>query len=430
MANSSHMPPSLWADTASAGRDYPALQGAQRSDVVIIGGGFTGLSAALALAKRGISTVLLEAESIGWGASGRNGGQVIPGLKYDPDELITRYGEERGERMIALSAHNADVVFDLIKQHNIDCDAQQRGWIQPAVTHASLKAIESRARQWQSRGVEIAWLNQQQCAERLGTSEYLGGWVDPRAGGLNPLAYARGLAQAAHEHGARLHEHTRVTSLTRTEGRWRVTAEGGTEIQAERVLLCTNGYSDALQPKLASSLIAANSYQIATRPLTAEEGSQILPGGEVASDARKLLLYFRRDRDGRLLMGGRGSFNDPRKPNDFRHLENAIIKLYPQLKDVEIAFRWAGRIAITQDSLPHVHEPQPGLTVALGYNGRGVAMGSHLGKLLGEHLGEHSLEEALPFPVTPIKPIPLHGLQRLYVETVVNYYRARDWLER
>ncbi|WP_339935578.1 FAD-dependent oxidoreductase [Vreelandella glaciei] len=398
--------------------------------MVIIGGGFTGLSAALALAKRGISTVLLEAESIGWGASGRNGGQVIPGLKYDPDELITRYGEERGQRMITLSARNADVVFDLIKQYNIDCDAQQRGWIQPAATHASLKAIESRAHQWQSRGVEISWLDQLQCAERLGTSEYLGGWVDPRAGGLNPLAYARGLAQAAHEHGATLHERTRVTSMTRTEGRWRVTAEGGAEIEAERVLLCTNGYSDDLQPKLATSLIAANSYQIATRPLTTEEGSQILPGGEVASDARKLLLYFRRDRGGRLLMGGRGSFNDPRKPNDFRHLENAIIKLYPQLKDVEIAFRWAGRIAITQDSLPHVHEPQPGLTVALGYNGRGVAMGSHLGKLLGEHLGEHSLEEALPFPITPIKPIPLHGLQRLYVETVVNYYRARDWLER
>ncbi|MGP9768189.1 NAD(P)/FAD-dependent oxidoreductase [Halomonas sp. AOP13-D3-9] len=430
MANSSQMPPSLWADTAPAGRDYPALQGAQRSDVVIIGGGFTGLSAALALAKRGISTLLLEAESIGWGASGRNGGQVIPGLKYDPDELITRYGEERGQRMIALSARNADVVFDLIKQHNIDCEAQQRGWIQPAVTHASLKAIESRARQWQSRGVEITWLDQQQCAERLGTSEYLGGWVDPRAGGLNPLAYARGLAQAAHENGATLHEHTRVTSLTRAGDRWRVMAEGGAEIQAERVLLCTNGYSDALQPKLASSLIAANSYQVATRPLTSEEGNSILPGGEVASDARKLLLYFRRDREGRLLMGGRGSFNDPRKPSDFRHLENAIIKLYPQLKYVEIAFRWAGRIAITQDSLPHVHEPQPGLTVALGYNGRGVAMGSHMGKLLGEHLGENSLEEALPFPLSPIKPIPLHGLQRLYVETVVNYYRARDWLER
>ncbi|MCA8863480.1 MULTISPECIES: NAD(P)/FAD-dependent oxidoreductase [unclassified Halomonas] len=430
MAIASHMPPSLWADTAPAGRNYPTLQGAQRSDVVIIGGGFTGLSAALALAKRGISVTLLEAESIGWGASGRNGGQVIPGLKYDPDELITRYGEERGQRMIALSARNADVVFELIKQHNIDCDAQQRGWIQPAVTHASLKSIESRARQWQSRGVDIVWLDQQQCAERLGTSEYLGGWVDPRAGGLNPLAYARGLAQAAHDSGATLHEHTRVTSLTRVEGRWRVMAEGGAEIQAERVLLCTNGYSDALQPKLASSLIAANSYQIATRPLTAEEGSHILPGGEVASDARKLLLYFRRDQAGRLLMGGRGSFNDPRKPSDFRHLENAISKLYPQLKDVEIAFRWAGRIAITQDSLPHLHEPQPGLTVALGYNGRGVAMGTHLGKLIGEHLGEPTLKEVLPFPFTPIKPIPMHGLQRLYVETVVNYYRARDWLER
>lgn len=430
MAITSHMPPSLWAETAPTGRDYPALQAVQRCDVVIIGGGFTGLSAALALAKRGISVTLLEAERIGWGASGRNGGQVIPGLKYDPDELITRYGEAHGQRMIDLSARNADVVFELIKQHNIDCDAQQRGWIQPAATYASLEAIESRALQWQSRGVKITWLGPQQCAEHLGTSEYLGGWIDPRAGGLNPLAYSRGLAQVAHASGATLHEHTRVTSLKRSEGRWRVIAEGGAEIQAERVLLCTNGYSDALQPKLASSLIAANSYQIATRPLTAEEGSDILPGGEVASDARKLLLYFRRDRDGRLLMGGRGSFNDPRKPNDFRHLENAIIKLYPQLRDVEIAFRWAGRIAITQDSLPHIHEPQPGLTVALGYNGRGVAMGTHLGKLIGEHLGESTLEEVLPFPVTPIKPIPMHGLQRLYVETVVNYYRARDWLER
>ena len=430
MAITSHMPPSLWAETAPTGRDYPALQAVQRCDVVIIGGGFTGLSAALALAKRGISVTLLEAERIGWGASGRNGGQVIPGLKYDPDELITRYGEAHGQRMIDLSARNADVVFELIKQHNIDCDAQQRGWIQPAATYASLEAIESRAFQWQDRGVKITWLGPQQCAEHLGTSEYLGGWIDPRAGGLNPLAYSRGLAQVAHARGATLHEHTRVTSLKRSEGRWRVIAEGGAEIQAERVLLCTNGYSDALQPKLASSLIAANSYQIATRPLTAEEGSDILPGGEVASDARKLLLYFRRDRDGRLLMGGRGSFNDPRKPNDFRHLENAIIKLYPQLRDVEIAFRWAGRIAITQDSLPHIHEPQPGLTVALGYNGRGVAMGTHLGKLIGEHLGESTLEEVLPFPVTPIKPIPMHGLQRLYVETVVNYYRARDWLER
>lgn len=430
MDNPTQMPPSLWADTAPIGADYPKLQGRQRSDVVIIGGGFTGLSAALALAKRGVSTCLLEAESIGWGASGRNGGQVIPGLKYDPDELIKRYGEERGQRMIDISGDNANVVFDLIKHHHIDCDAQQHGWIQPAVTHASLKAIESRAKQWQARGVDISWLDQQQCVDRLGTTEYLGGWIDPRAGGLNPLAYARGLGRAAHDNGATLYEQSRVASLNRAEGRWRVTLEDGAQVEAERVLLCTNGYSNTLQPKLASSLIAANSYQVATRPLTVEEGRGILPGGEVVSDARKLLLYFRRDREGRLLMGGRGSFNDPLKPSDFRHLENAISKLYPQLNNVEIAFRWAGRIAITQDSLPHIHEPQPGLTVALGYNGRGVAMGTHLGKRLGEHLGEPTLDEALPFPVTPIKPIPLHGLQRLYVETVVNYYRARDWLGR
>lgn len=129
-------------------------------------------------------------------------------------------------------------------------------------------------------------------------------------------------------------------------------------------------------------------------------------------------------------MGGRGPFHDPNGDQDFHHLERAMHKLYPSLKGIEIEYRWAGRVALTRDALPHVHQTAPGLTVALGYNGRGVGMGTHLGKLVGEELGSASLEGSLPFPITPIRPIPLHGLQRLYVGTAVNYYRLKDWLER
>ncbi|PAU74579.1 NAD(P)/FAD-dependent oxidoreductase [Halomonas salipaludis] len=424
------MSPSLWADTAPPAAPRPALVGHHRTDVLVVGGGFTGLSAALALAERGIDTLLVDASSIGWGASGRNGGQVIPGLKYDPDELIARYGRERGERMIDVSARNADVVFDLIRRHDIRCEAMRHGWIQPAATHTALNVIQSRARQWSERGVEVEWLDRDECARRLGSEAYLGGWCDPRAGGLNPLAYARGLAGAAEAADARLFERSAVEALQREAGKWQVTLTNGGNVEADQVLLCTNGYTGGLYKGLEKSLIAANSYQIATRPLSEAEGATILPGGVVVSDARKLLLYFRRDRSGRFLMGGRGPFHEPQGAQDFRHLERAIHKLYPALQDVGIEYRWAGRVALTRDALPHVHQPAPGLTVALGYNGRGVGMGTHLGKLIGETLGSDSLKDSLPFPITPIRPIPLHGLQRFYVGSMVNYYRLKDWLER
>jgi len=425
-----NMPPSLWVDTAPSATPRPALEGHHRTEVLVIGGGFTGLAAALALAERGVTTMLVDACAIGWGASGRNGGQVIPGLKYDPDELVARYGQELGERMVDASGRNADVVFDLIKRHDIHCDATRHGWIQPAATETALRVTQSRGQQWADRGVAVEWLDRDECSRRLGSDAYLGGWLDPRAGGLNPLAYARGLASAAESAGAKLYEHSAVESIRHKDDKWQVMVHSGGCVETDQVLICTNGYTGGLHKGLDKSLIAANSFQIATRPLTEAEGAGILPGGEMASDTRKLLLYFRRDSSGRFLMGGRGPFHDPRGEQDFRHLERAIHKLYPALKGVDIEYRWGGRVALTRDAMPHVHQPAPGLTVALGYNGRGVGMGTHLGKLIGETLGSDSLQESLPFPITPVRPIPLHGLQRFYVGAVVNYYRVKDWLER
>ncbi|HEM8512695.1 TPA: FAD-binding oxidoreductase, partial [Burkholderia cepacia] len=284
-----------------------------------------------------------------------------------------------------------------------------------------------RAQQWAARGAPVDVLGRDDVARRLGTPAYAGGWIDRRAGSVQPLGYTRGLVRAAQASGAVVHGSTRAVGLTRADGRWRIATSGGATLSAERVVIATNGYTDGLWPGLRQSVIAANSFIVATEPLAPELGRDILAGGEVASDARRLLLYFRRDAAGRLLMGGRGPFADPRAPSDWRHLERATTLLYPQLKGVRFEYRWAGRVAITADFLPHVHEPAPGVTIALGYNGRGIAMATTLGKHLAAHLsGDAQLP--LPFRVTPIRPIPLHGLQRFYIAAGVAWYRLLDSL--
>ena len=207
---------------------------------------------------------------------------------------------------------------------------------------------------------------------------------------------------------------------------WRVRCASGVVIDAKQVLLATNGYTDALWPGLAESVIAANSFIVATRPLPDDIAATVLPGREVASDSRRLLLYFRKDAAGRLLMGGRGPFRDPRTADDWAHLERAARLMYPQLEGIEYEYRWAGRIAITRDFLPHVHTPAEGLTIALGYNGRGIAMATTLGKHLAAFMS--GAAQGLPLPPTSIKPIPFHALQRVYISAGVAWYGLLDAL--
>lgn len=421
------LPASLWAATASAAPATPPLRESKRVDVAIVGAGFTGLSTALHLAERGVSVCVLDAAQPGWGASGRNGGQVIPGLKYDPDELVARYGEAPGSLLVDTIGHASDTVFDLIGRYQIDCDARRRGWIQPAPSGKTLEAITKRARQWEARGVPVELLDATQVSQRLGTRSYAGGWVDPRAGSIQPLSYVRGLVRAAQNLGVAVHGGTPVRTLSHENGAWRIATADGPALSAQKVVIATNGYTGSLWPGLRQSVIAANSFIVATKPLAPEIGKGILPGGEVASDSRRLLLYFRRDAQGRLLMGGRGPFREPRAASDWAHLERAAALMYPQLKGVEYEYRWAGRVAITADFLPHVHEPAPGLAIALGYNGRGIAMATTLGKHLAARLCGNA-SAPFPFAVTPIRPIPLHGLQRFYIAAGVAWYRLLDML--
>jgi glycine/D-amino acid oxidase-like deaminating enzyme len=370
---------------------------------------------------------VLETGEPGWGASGRNGGQVIPGLKPDPDELIAMFGRESGERLICVAGDAPDALFALIERHGIDCEARRCGWIQPAFAAADVGLIMRRADQWQRRGAPIAVLDRDTVCRLVGSPIYHGGWIDRRGGSVQPLSYARGLARAAQKAGALVCGASRVTALDRDGRRWKVTTAHGPTVSAERVLLATNGYTDALWPRLRQTVIAANSFQVATERLPDAVRRTVLPEGHVASDTRKLLLYYRCDHHGRLIMGGRGPFREPAGPRDYRHLERVIGLLFPQLKGTRCEFYWAGRVALTRDHVPHVHQPAPGLTVFLGYNGRGVAMATTLGVMVAKNLIAPA-NNALPFPITGIRPIPLHSLHRIYATSILQMYRLRDYL--
>ncbi|MBM3599230.1 MAG: FAD-binding oxidoreductase [Alphaproteobacteria bacterium] len=420
-------PDSLWVATAEPAAPTPPLEGEAKADVAVVGGGFTGLSTALHLAEAGVSVVLVEAAEPGWGASGRNGGQAIPGLKLDPDEIEARFGPELGPRVVELVGGAADFVFGLIRRHGISCHAAQRGWISASFSPAALALAGRRVEQWQRRGVGARLLDRATAAALMGTDRYVGGWLDPRGGALQPLSYARGLARAAIRQGARIHGASPATVLRRDGAQWRVETPGGSVV-ADQVVLATNGYTDTLWPGLARSIIPVFSYQVATRPLSDNLRRTILPERHVVSDTRRLLLYFRLDHDGRLLMGGRGKLKDSSDPNLYGYVKSALAGLFPQLDRPDYAYFWGGKVAITTDQIPHLHELAPGLHAGLGYNGRGVAMASAMGRLLALRAQGKSATD-IPYPISSMRPIPFHGLRLPVLQAIVGWRRMMDRLE-
>lgn len=420
------LPDSLWrASSPEPAPVTPALRGDTTADVVVIGGGFTGLSTALHLAEAGAKVVLLEAVEVGFGASGRNGGQVIPGLKLDPEQLVETYGPDLGERMAELAGGTADFVFGLVEKHRIACDARRTGWMSAATTELALQATHERARQWAARGADVAALDAAEITRLVGGGRYRGGWVDRRAGSVQPLAYARGLARAAMAAGATLHGDSPVTSLARDGAKWKASTPGGS-VTADRVVIGTNAYSDDLWPGLKETVVPVRSYIVATKPLGDNLRRSILPEGHCISDSRQLLFYWRLDAHGRLVMGGRGPLRDESSLPDYEPVRRAIRRLYPHIGEPDWDYHWNGRVAVTLDGLPHLHEPAPGVAIALGYNGRGVAMASRMGKVLADNaLG--ATPEALGFPASPIKPIPLHAFRMPALAAVIAWRRFQDW---
>jgi glycine/D-amino acid oxidase-like deaminating enzyme len=425
MAEPFPLEPSLWTATAPPAPPTLPLEGSTQADVCVIGGGYAGLSTALHLAESGVRTVVIESKEPGFGGSGRNGGQVIPGLKSDPDDLEVRFGRERGERLVAFAGRTADSVFDLIAKHRMHVAHARNGWIQGAHSRASVEEVKRRADQWARRGSPVEFLDKAETDRHLGTTQYHASWIDRRGGAVQPLAYARGLARAAMGAGAAIHGETRATNLARESNGWIVTTQRGARVTADRVVMCTNAYADDLWPGMRRTIIAPNSYQIATEPLTDNIRKSILPFGQVSSDARKLLLYFRLDDRGRLLLGGRGPFREPRDASDWQHLEAMLSRLFPQVKGARIDYRWCGRVSITRDFLPHLHEPAPGLLIDIGCMGRGIALQTALGQAMANYVITGN-SDALPLPLQPIRPLPFHALNKLYFAAAVAWYRFLD----
>jgi sarcosine oxidase len=397
----------------------------------VIGAGYTGLSTALALTSHAAhdgEVVVIDAMNIGEGASGRNGGQVIPGLKLNPDELVQRFGEARGEPLVDLVGGAADYVFRLIERLGIDCGARQDGWIQAAHSEKALLSLKTRAGQWQSRNGAVRMLDKSDTAKRLGTSIYHGGLLDERAGQLQPYQYIHGLAAVARQRGVKIYERCAALQLRRAQGGWTVTTANG-DIQADQVVLATNAYSSPLLPALPHTYVTLWSLQAATAPLSAALQKQVLPGGLPVSDTYRVLRYFRKTRDGRFVLGTRGPFRDALNLNDLARVRREMLDIYPMLEPIPLTHCWCGRVAVPGAGIPILCQPEPGLTVALGYYGRGVAMATRMGALVADLVQGLPAAESV-YPVTPFKAMPAAPLHRNVARVAANVMRMQDLIER
>ena len=414
---------SLWSATATPKLHYTAFSGAKTTQVAVVGAGYTGLATAIELARRGVEVTVVDAFEPGYGASGRNGGQIIPLFKYEPEDLLKKYGEAVGAGVLDMVSRSANDVFDMVRRFNIDCELSTAGWIQPAVGEAGELLVKKRFNQWKTAGAAVELLDAAALQTLLGSSFYGIGWLHRGAGSVQPLSYARGLARAAVSLGAQIYGRTPIRKIDRIGNHWRLTADQG-ELIADSVVLATNGYTTDLWPGLRQSIVPLYSMQIATEPLAAELGEQILPGGHCAADTRRLVWYFRKDLAGRFIIGTRGPFNARPDHRDGTSLIAAARSLYPALREVEFPYIWAGRVAMTADRVPHMHQLAAGVFTALGYNGRGVAMATTMGRLLAAAcLGESN---SSLYPITDLQPIPFHAFHRLGVHAMVSYYRLLD----
>jgi glycine/D-amino acid oxidase-like deaminating enzyme len=421
---------SLWAATSSPGVPASPLTRNEKADVVVVGAGYVGLSAAIHLAEAGKHVAVVDTAEPGWGASGRNNGQVIPGLKIDPDAVLHRLGEPAGERLVEWSGDAPDLVFNLIDRFRMSCQAARNGWIQPAHSRQAVKQIDKRYQQWRVRRAPVELLAPERLPTLLGTSEYYGAWLDRRGGWLNPLAYCRGLADAARDLGVRIYSRTPVLRLDHSVARWAIHTPLA-EVSARQVVIATGAYCEVnLVNGLRQSIVPIRTAQVATRPLPPKVAMTILPERQGASDTRHLLTSFRVTPDGRLVMGGAGATGGVENPSLFRSLHLAAQQLFGHLGRFEWEFAWSGRLAVTADQLPHLHEPVRDLIAALGCNGRGIAISTALGKVIAERLLSPDCQDSTPIPITGIRGIPLHALCGLGVAAATQFKRIQDRFDR
>ncbi|HEY1708298.1 MAG TPA: FAD-binding oxidoreductase [Rhizomicrobium sp.] len=372
-----------YAATAGTPPARPALSGNLIADVCIVGGGFTGLSAAVHLAEAGAKVVLVEAETIGFAASGRNGGQIHTGQRKEQAELETWLGKQHAHDLWALSEEAKQTVRDLAARYAIDCDLKP-GLILAAHNDAALKGLaedaEHLAREYGYSLLRM--LDRAESEAQIGSKLYPGARLDMGGGHLHPLKFARGLAQAAEKGGAQLFERSRAHAVTPGSNNAVVTCDGGT-VTAQHVLLACDAFSGKIAPQLAKYIAHVESFIVGTAPLSAEMNAQVLPSDCAVADTRHVLDYYRKSADGRMLFAGREAYWNP--PEDIAGLVRPrMLTVYPQLANVPIEYAWRGTVGITRTRMPHFGRLSERVLFAHGYSGQGVAMANLGGKLMAE----------------------------------------------
>ena len=392
----------LWELTAPTAPATETLAANLNADVAIVGAGYTGLSAALHLAQAGVRVALIDAVEVGFGGAGRNVGLVNAGMWVMPSQLVSTMGDAYGERLLTLLGNAPSVVFDLIRQHGIACEAEHAGTLHCGHGKSGLDEITARAEQWHKRGADVELLDADQAAKKLGTSKYAGALLDRRAGTIQPLAYARGLATAALKAGARIFTKSPVRTIDRKDGRWQVHGDDGA-ISAEWVIVATDAYGTGPGLPVRKEQVLLPYFNFATKPLPPDLRATILPEKQGAWDTQLVMTSFRMDHAGRLVFGSVGALRSTGLAVHRSWASRALRKLFPKFREVVFEAEWFGMIGMTNDNLPRFHKYADRMIGFSGYNGRGIAPGTTFGRTLAHYVTGEIRDSDLPLPVTPIE---------------------------
>ena len=408
----------LWTHSAPPAPPTAPLENSISTSVAIIGGGFTGLSAALHLAEAGVDCVVLEARTIGFGGSGRNVGLVNAGMWVRPDEVVGTLGDTVGNRLLQELGDGPNRVYELIEKHGIDCEAVHNGTLHLAIGAEGAKEIAIRAEQWQRRGAPVEALSASEAARLTGANGFAGALLDRRAGTVQPLAYARGLAHAAIGAGARIFTETPVTSGSKQGSAFVLETPHG-KVTAEKIIVASNSYA-SLVPSMNWSehqqeIAFLYYFQFATNPLPAAVIDRILPEGHGTWDTGMVMTSFRKDRAGRLIFGSIGAL-DALATGTHRGFARRYVKsLFPFIGEFDFEYWWDGKIDMTRNNLPVFHQPEENVWSITGYNGRGISPGTVFGRALaGVAMGNR---QSMALATSEVIPDPMRALKTQFYNT-------------
>lgn len=410
----------LWAATAPSKPRLDFLGGNQRTDVAIIGGGYTGLSAALHLAEMGKKSVVLEAHDIGHGGAGRNVGLVNAGLWLMPEDVVKLAGPEYGEKLINVLGASPDLVFDLIKEHGIECEALRNGTLHCADSKAGYKALKQRESQWLKRGAPVRLLDSDETALKTGSKSFHGALLDKRAGTIQPLAYAFGLANAAQKAGAILYKDSPVIGFEKNRGEWKLNTPTGT-LRAKSVIIAVHAYPEHVFKSYIKSMVSMNFFQFATQPLSNDVLKTILPGRQGAWDTNLILSSYRLDAAGRLIVGSVGTVKGFAYGLHENWVKRTILKTFPQVEDPRLEYGWHGRFSMTTNHIPRFHMLDKSMVMITSFNGRGIGPGTVFGKFMAKYIVDGSTQD-IPLPVSKNDLVNYRIFRDLFYETGSRLY--------